>query len=69
MVERQSLDQTRDLWEQRIGRELSDENCRAAAENVAGYFSLLATWAAERTGDECGIGKRVEDENLPPSRV
>ena len=33
---------TRQIWQPRIGRDLTDEDARQIAENVTGVFSLLA---------------------------
>jgi hypothetical protein len=39
------VDRTRLVWQPRIGRELSCEDARQIAENVTGYFALLAEWS------------------------
>jgi hypothetical protein len=40
---------TRQIWQPRIGRDLTDEDVRQVAENVTGFFAVLAEWAhAER---------------------
>jgi hypothetical protein len=36
---------TRQVWQQRIGRDLSREDARQIAANLAGFFSVLAEWA------------------------
>jgi hypothetical protein len=37
------------LWKRRLGRDLSREEARQFAENVSGFFALLAEWSrAER---------------------
>jgi len=37
------------LWKRRLGRDLSREEARLIAENVTGFFTLLAKWSrAER---------------------
>jgi hypothetical protein len=33
------------LWKQRLARDLSGEEARQIAENVTGFFSILAQWA------------------------
>jgi hypothetical protein len=40
---------TRQFWETRWGRDLSHEEARHVAENVTGFFTVLAEWSwAER---------------------
>lgn len=42
-------DRSRQLWQRRAGRELSDEDVREITGNISGFFALLAEWArAER---------------------
>lgn len=41
---------TRQIWQPRIGRDLTDEEARQIAENVTGFFAILAEWShAERS--------------------
>ena len=39
------IDRTRDVWQSRLGRDLSREDARQISENVTGFFALLAEWA------------------------
>jgi hypothetical protein len=40
---------TRQVWQPRIGRDLSDEDARQIMHNVTGFFGVLAEWSrAER---------------------
>ena len=39
------IDRTRKVWQPRLGRDLSREDARQIAENVTGFFSVLAEWA------------------------
>jgi hypothetical protein len=39
------IDRTRKVWKSRLGRDLSREDARQIAENVAGFFSVLAEWS------------------------
>ena len=43
------LDRTRKVWQPRIGRDLTDEDARQIADDVTGFFSLLAEWARAET--------------------
>lgn len=36
---------TRQVWQPRLGRDLSREDARQIAENMAGFFSVLAEWS------------------------
>ena len=36
---------TRQVWQPRLGRDLSSEDARRIAANVAGFFSVLAEWS------------------------
>jgi hypothetical protein len=51
---------TRQIWQPRIGRDLTDEDARQIAENVTGFFTVLAEWShAER---------RAANDNKAPSK-
>ena len=39
------IDRTRKVWQPRIGRDLTDDDARQIADNVTGFFSILAEWA------------------------
>jgi hypothetical protein len=64
------IEQTRQLWQPRLGRDLSREEARQVAENVTGFFAILAEWSrAERLAaandniahaKPCGRGVRHE---------
>jgi hypothetical protein len=43
------IDRTRQVWQSRIGRDLTDEDARQIAENVTSFFSILAAWSAAET--------------------
>jgi hypothetical protein len=60
------IEQTRRLWRSRLGRDVSCEDARQIAENVTGFFAVLAEWSnAERRPandneapskpDDCGV--------------
>ena len=40
-------DQTIALWQPRVGRALSPEDARQIAENVRGFFKILAEWSRD----------------------
>lgn len=33
-----------DVWQRRVGRQLSDEDARQIRENLCGFFRVLAEW-------------------------
>jgi hypothetical protein len=39
------FDRTRKVWQPRIGGDLSREHARQIAENVTGFFTILAKWS------------------------
>ena len=39
------IDRTRQVWQPRLGRDLNREDARQIAENVTGFFTLLAEWS------------------------
>jgi hypothetical protein len=57
---------TRQIWQPRIGRDLSDEAARQIRHNVTGFFGVLADWSrAERlaaANDEAAPAARGESE-------
>lgn len=43
------IDQTRAVWQPRLGRDLSHEDARQIVENITGFFAILSEWSrAER---------------------
>ena len=36
---------TRQIWQPRFGRDLTDEDARQIMHNVTGFFGVLAEWA------------------------
>lgn len=39
------IERTREVWQPRIGRDLSRDEAKQIADNVAGFFSILAEWS------------------------
>jgi hypothetical protein len=39
------IGRTREVWQPRLGRDLSPEDARRLAANVTGFFSVLAEWS------------------------
>ena len=43
------IDRTVAVWKPRLGRDLNREDAREIAENITGFFAILAEWSrAER---------------------
>ncbi len=58
------IDRTRQVWQPRIGRDLSREDARQIAENVTGFFAVLAEWSrAEVPSQAKDTGKRAASDN------
>jgi hypothetical protein len=54
------VEKTRRLWRSHIGRDVSSEDARQIAENVTGFFAILAEWShAER---------RAANDNEAPAK-
>jgi hypothetical protein len=52
------IDLTRQVWQPRLGSDLNHEAARQIAENVTGFFTLLAKWSrAEMPSSANDIGK------------
>jgi hypothetical protein len=39
------IGRTREVWKPRLGRDLNREDARQIAENVTGFFAILAEWS------------------------
>ena len=39
------IEQTHKVWQPRLQRNLTDEDARHIAENVTGFFAILAEWS------------------------
>jgi hypothetical protein len=43
------IDRTREVWKPRLGHDLSRGDARQIAENVSGFFAILAEWSRAET--------------------
>jgi hypothetical protein len=66
------VEQTIALWQRRSWRELSPEDARQIAENVTGFFTILAEWSRAEvpipTNDSGSVAPappRLKDEQPP----
>lgn len=41
---RRQIARTRDIWQPRMGRDLTDEDARQILHSVTGFFGVLAEW-------------------------
>jgi hypothetical protein len=58
------IGRTRDLYQPRLGRDLSPEDVRQIAANVTGFFSVLAEWSrAEMPEPANDAGKPVTSDD------
>ena len=39
------IDRTRQVWQPRLGRDVSREDARKITQNVTGFFGILAEWS------------------------
>ena len=57
------IDRTRQVWRARLGRDLSREDARQIAENVTGFFTVLAEWSrAEVPSPANDTGKPASED-------
>ena len=57
------IGRTRQVWQPRLGRDLSREDARQIAANVTGFFSVLAEWSrAEMPAPANDAGKPAASE-------
>jgi hypothetical protein len=58
------IDRTRQVWQSRIGRDITDEDARQIAANVTGFFSVLAEWSrAEMPTPANDAGKPITSDD------
>jgi hypothetical protein len=58
------IDLTRQVWQSRIGRDITDEDARQIAENVTGFFAILTEWSrAEMPPTANDAGKLVASDD------
>ena len=58
------MDRTRKVWQPRTGRNLTNEDARQIAENVNGFFAILAEWSSvELPAPANDAGKPIASDN------
>ena len=56
------IDRTIEIWQPRLSTPLSNENARQIAENITGFFSILAQWAkADDASNDHAVGAHVSE--------
>ncbi len=58
------IEQARRLWRSRLGGDVSSEDARQIAENVTGFFAVLAEWSRA----EGGAANDNDGPSAPPDR-
>ncbi len=56
------------LWQPRASRALSQEDARVIAENLVGFFRVLAEWDANERSSEAADDNNVTSE-FPPRKA
>jgi hypothetical protein len=58
------IDRTRQVWQPRIGRNLTKEDARQISENITGFFAILSEWSrVEIPTPANDAGKPVASDN------
>jgi len=55
------IDQTRAVWQPRLGRDLTPDEARQISANVTGVFAVLAEWARK---EEHEVQRSATSENV-----
>ena len=62
----EQIARTRQIWQPRVGRDLTNEDARQIMHNVTGFFGVLAEWSRAETlaaaNDADAPAKPNEDE-------
>ena len=64
------IERTRRLWCSRLNRDVSCEDARQIAENVTGFFAVLAEWsnAERRTANDNEAPSKPDDNGVRHDR-
>ena len=65
------IERTREVWQPRIGRDLSRDEATQIAANVTGFFSILAKWSRAdmpNPGNDNGDAATSGDEGARDDR-
>jgi hypothetical protein len=53
MTKQELTEHTIATWQPRLPRRLSNEDAREIAENITGFFTILAEWSRQEGRDGC----------------
>lgn len=59
------IGRTREVWQPRLGRDLSRDEAKLIAANLTGFFSILAEWSRSELpapANDNGGGTTLDDE-------
>ncbi|HUU25091.1 MAG TPA: hypothetical protein VMW68_05945 [Methyloceanibacter sp.] len=65
------IDRTREVWQPRIGHDLSRDEAKQIAANITGFFSILAEWSRADLPDPAndnGDGATSDDKGVRHER-
>jgi hypothetical protein len=48
----QLIEDTREVWKSRLGREVTSDEAKEIVANVTGFFSVLAEWSRAEASDQ-----------------
>jgi hypothetical protein len=48
----QQIEDTREVWKSRLGREVTSDEAKEIVANVTGFFSILAEWSQAEAADQ-----------------
>ena len=58
------IDRARQIWQPRVGRNLTHKDARQISENITGFFSILAEWSRGEVPTPANdTGKPVASDN------
>ena len=68
---KRQIARTRDIWQPRMGRNLTDEDARQILHSVTGFFSVLAEWRRAEllvAANDCGAPVEPNDGEVRHER-
>ena len=55
-MDKEFIKYTREFWQKRTSRPLTDEDAREIIENITGFFKILIEWDERERGETPGPG-------------
>jgi hypothetical protein len=59
---------TRQVWQPRLGCDLSCEDARQIVENVSGFFAVLADWSRSERANPANDNEGGDGSTVPASK-